>query len=84
MTSSELKRNVENSGKESYFFSRKTMRFFCDTMRNYGVRGPYQVVNNMGVTVPVMELYRRRPVKHGLKSSAYFNAVTWEREFIRS
>jgi hypothetical protein len=53
-------------------------------MRNYGVRGPYQVVNNMGVTVPVMELYRRRPVKHGLKSSAYFNAVTWEREFIRS
>ena len=83
MTSSELKYNVEQGGHEPYFFSHKTMRFFGDKMSNYGVRGPYQLVNNMGETVPVMELYRRHPVKNRLFSSAYFNAVTWKREFIK-
>ena len=36
MTPSELKNNVEKTG--SYFFDRLNMRFFCDTMANYGCR----------------------------------------------
>ena len=83
MTSSELKYNVEQGGNAPYFFTSKTMKFFGDRMSNYGVRGPIQAVNNSGETVPVMELYRRRAVKHGLQNSTYFNAVTWEREFIK-
>jgi hypothetical protein len=59
------------------------MCFFGDKMSNYGVRGPYQVVNNMGETVPVMELYRRKAVKHGLTSSVYFNAIYWNREILK-
>ena len=68
MTSSELKYNVEKT--DSYFFTRKTMKFFGDTMRNYGVRS---------YDANTWELYRKRPVKHGLCSSAYFDKQTFER-----
>ena len=71
MTSSELKYNVENTETDSYFFTRKTMKFFGDTMRNYGVR-------DNGDT---WELYRRRPVKYGLDSSAYFDKETFKRVY---
>jgi hypothetical protein len=81
MTASELKYQVEQHGKEPFYFTRKTMQLFGDTMRNYGVSGPLQIVNNMGKTVPAWELFRRKPVKFGNSSSAYFNAVTFEREF---
>lgn len=55
-------------GRNRHFFDRDTMKFFGDTMANYGVRdaGPY------------WELYRRRPVKHGLNTSAYFDKVTFD------
>jgi len=69
ITQYELKRLVENSGNERYFFTRKTMRFFGDTMRNYGVRD--------GGNVWI--LYRRKAVKHGLKESAYFDKTTLKR-----
>ena len=52
-------------------------------MKNYGVLGPYQAVTLSGETVPVMELYRKRAVKYGLHDSAYFNATTWKRVFIK-
>lgn len=71
MTPSQLKYHVEDTG--SQFFTRSSMRFFGDTMRNYGCR--QTVLNGQ----PVYELYRRRPVKHGLKSSAYFDATTFQR-----
>lgn len=67
MTPSELKYNVDQTG--SYFFTRSTMRFFGDTMKNYGVR-------DAGMC---WELYRRRPVKHQLQASAYFDKKTFER-----
>ena len=35
MTPSELKYNVEETG--SHYFERSSMKFFGDTMRNYGV-----------------------------------------------
>jgi len=65
MTPSELKHHVEQTG--SHHFDRKTMKFFGDTMRNYGVRDAGQY----------WELYRKRPVKHGLSSSMYFDKKTF-------
>ena len=82
-TSSDLKYMVEHSGKESHFFTRRTMKFFGDTMRNYGVRKARVFmrgdIKNSGVYV--WELYRRRPTKHGLMSSAYFDMETFGRVF---
>lgn len=74
-TSSDLKYAVEQSGNESLFFTRDTMKFFGDTMRNYGIR--HRTINEQ----PVIELYRRKPVKHGLKDSAYFDPATFKRIF---
>lgn len=80
MTASELKYRVESAGHESHFFTRQTMKFFGDTMRNYGARGPGTIQTYSG-TATVYELYRRRPVKHGLRDSAFFDAETFERRF---
>lgn len=75
MTPSELKAHVEARG-DSPFFSRKTMQFFGDTMRNYGIRA-VRIRRHCGTEVNAWELYRKRPVKHGLKASAYFCAETF-------
>jgi hypothetical protein len=89
MTPSELKYNVEQ-GPDSFFFTRETMRFFGDTMQNYGVRStiiPYQwdETGNIYQETPreleVWELFRRHPVKYGLKDSAYFDKKTYRRVF---
>ena len=79
-TASDLKWHCEQSGKEPHFFTRDTMRFFGDRMSNYGVRKPRPIETFHG---PVMayELTRKRPVKHGLQSSTFFNATTFERVF---
>ena len=80
MTSSELKAKIEQAGQERDFFDRKTMRFFGDRMANYGVRE--SVIDTYSETnVAVYELYRRKPVKHGLHSSAYFRRDTLARVF---
>lgn len=91
MTPSDLKYHVENAGHDSHFFDRKSMKFAGDTMANYGVRaavirsdydenGTYQPA---GCVLEVWELFRRRPVKHGLTASAYFDASTFRRVFNR-
>lgn len=80
MTPSELKYQVETRETESYFFTRSSMRFFGDTMRNYGTRSA-TVETHSGETVEVWELYRKRPVKHGLQDSAFFDKETFERVF---
>jgi hypothetical protein len=80
-TASDLKYAVETSGNEPYFFTRSTMKFFGDTMANYGIRQPREIITQSGETVRAYELVRRRPVKHGLQSSAWFNAETFERVF---
>lgn len=72
----ELKRLVEASGDERYFFTRDTMKFFGDTMKNYGVR--ISEINGK----EVYELYRKNPVKHGLKESAYFEPETFKQVFV--
>ena len=71
MTPSELKHHVEAAGHEPYFFQRKTMAFFGDTVRNYGVRArlimsDYDRAGTYvegGSPILVWELYRKRPVK---------------------
>jgi len=90
MNPTELKYNVEQ-GQDRYFFTRDTMKFFGDTMRNYGVRdggiftthwndeGNY--CEDIAYNFEVWELYRKHPVKSGLTSSAYFDKLTFRRVF---
>ena len=80
MTPFELKHYVEATEGGRYFFTRKTMKFFGDTMRNYGVRSA-TVETFTGETVGCWELYRRRPVNHGLQASAYFAKDDYRRVF---
>ena len=80
-TASDLRRFVEASGNCPYFFDRATMRFFGDTMRNYGCRGPIAVETASGEGRRAFELYRRRPVKQGNRESAYFDAKTFARVY---
>jgi hypothetical protein len=68
-TPSDLKYWQAKLGVETYFFTRDTMRFFGDTMRNYGIKNHGKVI----------ELLRKRPVKHGMIASAYFYADTIKR-----
>lgn len=66
ITVAELKRQVEKSGTGRHYFDKESMRFFGDTMSNYGVRSA--IVDG----VSCWELYRKRPVKNGNQSSTYF------------
>ena len=77
MTPSELKTNILKHDPESHYFDLKTMQFFGDTMRNYWVRR----AEIEGVAV--WELYRKRPVKHGLQNSAFFRATDFQQVFER-
>jgi hypothetical protein len=80
MTPHELKFHVEQTG--SFFFTRDSMRFFGDTMRNYGVSThPVEVVTPNGDVVLCWELYRRRPVRHGVSKSAYFACDSFRQVF---
>ena len=75
MTPAALKERV-STGKDSHFFERSSMKFFGDTMANYGVRaGLVTVTTSSGVTHQCYELYRKQPVKQGLKSSAFFGST---------
>ena len=80
-TPSDLKSFVESHNEEPHFFTRNTMSFFGDTMRNYGLRQPVEVTRYDGSKVMAFELFRRRPVKHGLQGSAWFDATTFVRVF---
>ena len=75
MTPSELKANILKHNPDSHCFDRKTMKFFGDTMSNYGVRKTEMD------GVAVWELYRKKPVKHGLKSSAFFRVTDFQQVF---
>ena len=90
MTPSELKRQVENARPETNFFTRDTMKYFGDTMKNYGVRTTttyvrYDSTGNLlsefGKPVEVWELYRKKPVKWNIQGSAYFYKDTFRRAY---
>jgi hypothetical protein len=76
MTASGLKYLYERNNPEGHFFDRATMRFFGDTMRNFGVLdgGRVKTVTENGIEeAEVWELYRKRPVQGGLHGiCAYF------------
>jgi len=76
MTSSELKQLYESNNPAGYFFSRRTMRFFGDTMSNFSVRdaGKVKSMTENGIEeVDAWELIRRRPI-HGMHGHcAYFS-----------
>ena len=78
MTASDLKYKVEQAEYDRYFFTRDTMKFFGDTMRNYGVRDGGTIINNLDEKFEVWELYRKHPVKHGMSDSAYFCKSTFK------
>jgi len=95
MTASELKYKVEQAGHEPFFFSRDTMKFFGDTMKNYGVcQGPtfqthWDKTGNNYTKKPqrivkTWELYRKKPVKHGLYNSVLFDQETFRKVFLES
>ena len=75
-TSAELKQLYERNYPNGRFFDRKTMRFFGDTMSNFGVRdgGKVKALSDSCdiEEVEVWELYRRRPVKSGLHGHCCF------------
>ena len=87
MNASQLKYRFELANPDSHFFSRENMRFAGDRMTNYGVRAvtvqawsaSVDPVSNQYIlqTFPAWELYRKRPVKCGLKSSVYFHRETF-------
>ena len=73
MTPSELKRNYEEKVR-GYFFTKETMRFFGDTMSNFGVRSVY--FNGKDY----WELYRKEPVgKFKLNSTYWFDKESFKR-----
>jgi len=71
MTIYELKYNIENIAKNQYFFSRRTMSFFGDTLKNFGVtdNGDSWLV------------YRKSPVKHGIQGHFYFDKITYKQVY---
>jgi hypothetical protein len=85
MTASYVKARYEQycrmTGRDGYFFCRDTMKFFGDTMANFGVRdgGSIEIITDNGPeTVEVWDLYRKKP-RHGLYGHcAYFRKDTGE------
>ena len=82
MTKQEEKTILESPGthKLVYEVLELTKDRVGDTMKNYGVRS-CQVDTATRKDVSTWELYRKRPVKHGLQNSAYFDKKTFERVF---
>jgi len=77
-TASHLRMFIEEAGHSPYFFDRKTMRGFGDTMKNFGVCKTKVIMNDDSIC-EAWELYRRRPVKFGNQGSFYFCATTFKR-----
>ena len=86
MTSSELKYLYETSNPDGHFFTRKTMKFFGDTMRNFGVTKTKLKDRRFpeSPTIDGYVLYRKKPVKHGLQSVAYFDTSGKQKHNVES
>ena len=73
MTPSNLKYRTQETAPN--FFSRSTMKFFGDTMKNFGVRG--NTING----IEVWELYRKKSVKNDLQKSHYFRKDNFKQAY---
>tara|TARA_R110002020_G_scaffold428322_1_gene637880 strand:- start:1001 stop:1270 length:270 start_codon:yes stop_codon:yes gene_type:complete len=77
---SDLKYMHEYKNKDSHFFDRSSMRFFGDTMSNYVCSSKTVEINTYSDGIIVCyELRRKKPVKRGLQSSAFFCAENFNR-----
>lgn len=65
-TASDIKYLIESAREDSLFFSRNNMKFAGDTMRNFGT---YRDADG------TIYLYRKKPVKHGIRGSWIFDPV---------
>lgn len=78
MNPSTLKRLYIENNPSGHFFDKDAMHYFGDTMKNYGVRSASLQVRMIGngyeykKPVDCWELYRKFPVKNGLKDSVFF------------
>ncbi len=52
--------------EDNYYFAKESMRFFGDTMANYGIK-KHTVSGELYI-----ELRRKKPVIHGMKDSAWW------------
>lgn len=86
-TPSDLKAAVSATG--SCFFDRDSMKFFGDTMRNYGLRKT-KILSNYDaygrfcpevIIVEVYCLYRKKATSKGATENAYFHMDTFRRAF---
>jgi hypothetical protein len=79
MTVFDLRHLYECNNPNGHFFDMRTMHFFGDTMRNFGVRdgGEVKTITAGGIEmVGVWELYRKHPVKSGMHGHcAYFRKI---------
>lgn len=79
LTPYELKYKILAADPTNHFFDYKTMRFFGDTMKNFGCR--IAVIKIIGETKEVYELYRIKAVKGRLKSSFFFDPETFKKVY---
>lgn len=78
MTALQLKYEYELRDN-GFFFDRSNMKFFGDTMINYGVRAKTEVIETpTGNFHECFVLYRKQPVEHGLQNEAYFSKETFD------
>ena len=73
----DLRVAVEATG--SYFFDKETMKHFGDTLSNYRVAAKPVLVETWSGEYLCWALHRKRPVKMGLQSIAYFDCSNFQR-----
>ena len=73
LTASDLKFHYEQA-QGGHFFDRGSMKFFGDTMSNFGVRAQTEFVQTYSQEEPIecYVLYRRKKTSKGMYKSAYF------------
>jgi hypothetical protein len=74
ISASELKYRVESAGHESHFFTRPTMKFFGDTMRNFTVEDAGLVECGHPDSPYIVDCYvlRRKTKTHKGAQAGYF------------
>ena len=78
MTASKLKTLHEQHQPNSFYFTKKAMKFFGDTMSNYYVpAGLVRIKKRDDEIVDCYALERRRPVKNGVSKTVYFDAQSF-------
>ena len=79
LTASDLKFYYEQA-QGGHFFTRDSMKFFGDTMANYGVRAQTEFVQTYHQKEPIecYVLYRRKKTSKGMYKSAYFACSDFE------